>query len=56
MGGFKYLVGSQNNMIQIGVTIDINQANILPVYYPTLKDFYQKMIEKQTEKIVLKKV
>lgn len=56
MGGFKYLVGAQNNVIQIGVTMDINQANILPAYYPTLKDFYQKMIEKQTEKIVLKKM
>jgi hypothetical protein len=55
LGGFKYLVAQQNNQIQVVVTFDINEANISPVYYTTLKDFYQKMVEKQSEKIVLKK-
>jgi hypothetical protein len=55
LGGFKYLVAQQNNQIQVVVTFEINEANISPVYYTTLKDFYQKMVEKQSEKIVLKK-
>ncbi|RWX03720.1 DUF3857 domain-containing protein [Flavobacterium cerinum] len=56
LGGFKYLIAQQNNQIQIVVTFEINQANVSPIYYATLKDFYQKMVEKQSEKIVLKKV
>lgn len=55
LGGFKYLVAQQNNQIQIAVTFDINQATMSSLHYATLKDFYQKMVEKQSEKIVLKK-
>jgi hypothetical protein len=56
MGTFRYNVASPlPNQIQIGVTLDINQALISAEDYPTLKDFYQKVIEKQSEKIVLKR-
>ncbi|AWH85016.1 transglutaminase [Flavobacterium album] len=55
IGSFKYNIGVNNNQIQIGVMIDINQAIISQDYYATIKDFFQKMIDKQNEKIVLKK-
>jgi hypothetical protein len=55
IGSFKYNIGSTNNIIQIGVVLDINAATLAPDYYATLKDFFNKMIEKQSEKIVLKK-
>ncbi|MHA3787732.1 transglutaminase domain-containing protein [Flavobacterium hauense] len=55
IGSFKYNVGSSSNTIQVGVVLDINAATLAPDYYPTIKDFYNKMIEKQSEKIVLKK-
>lgn len=55
IGSFKYNIGSSANVIQIGVVIDINYATISQDYYTTIRDFYQKMIEKQSEKIVLKK-
>lgn len=55
IGSFKYDAVVQNNTIQISVSFDINYANVSQDYYVVLKDFYQKMIDKQREKIVLKK-
>jgi hypothetical protein len=55
-GSFKYNLSNNNNQIQIIFTLDINQAIIGSEYYDALKNFYKEMINKQTEKIVLKKV
>ncbi len=55
MGSFKYNLAVVNNSVQIGVLIDINHATISQEYYSTIKDFFQKMIDKESEKIVLKK-
>lgn len=52
-GSFKYTISSTGKSIQLAVSLDINSANFAPEYYKTLKDFFQKMIEKQNEKIVL---
>jgi hypothetical protein len=56
MGSFKYNLVANGNLIQVAVTMDINAATIGPDYYDTLKSFYQKMLEKQNEKIVLKRL
>jgi len=56
MGSFKYNIASSNpKQVQISAVMDINYATIPQDYYTTLKDFFQKVIEKQNEKIVLKK-
>ncbi len=55
IGSFKYNIAVVNNTIQLMVVTDINVAAISQEYYPTIKDFFQKMIEKQNEKVVLKK-
>jgi len=56
IGTFKYnIANGAANQIQISATMDINFATVSQDYYSTLKDFYQKVIEKQNEKIVLKK-
>lgn len=55
MGSFRYNIKEVNNSLQLGVQFDINQAAISQEYYVTLKDFFQKMIDKQNEKVVLKK-
>ena len=55
MGSFKYNLVANGRQIQVAVTMDINFATVGADYYATLKSFYQKMIEKQNEKIVLKK-
>jgi hypothetical protein len=44
------------DMIQIQVVNEINKAIVSADYYEILKDFYQKMIDKQNEKIILTKI
>ena len=55
LGNFKYVISNNGNQIQLLFTLDINQAVITPDYYEALKSFYKEMVNKQTEKIVLKK-
>lgn len=56
MMGFKYQVSHTSNNIQIGMSIDYNVSIVSPTYYETLKAFFGKMAEKQSEQIVLKKL
>lgn len=55
LGSFKYVIGQQGKNVQVSVTYNINQAVMASEHYATIKDFFRKMIEKQTEKVVLKK-
>ena len=54
-GTFKYNISNFGKKIQVSIITDINFAIIPAEYYEDLKVFFQKVIEKQTEKIVLKK-
>jgi transglutaminase-like putative cysteine protease len=56
LGNFKFNISATGKQIQISSSVDINQALIAPEYYEVLKSFYKAMIEKQNEKIILKKV
>lgn len=56
LANFKYNVVGNGNKIQVSVTESINQAIIAPVSYSAIKDFFQKMVDKENEKIVLKKI
>lgn len=56
IGSFKYIIANTGNKIQVQLTTNINLAMVSAEYYSTLKEFFKKMIEKQNEKIVLKKV
>lgn len=53
---FTIITLAEGNRIQIVITREINASILGADYYQGLKDFFQKMIEKQNEKIVLKKV
>jgi len=55
LGSFKYVTATVGNKIQVSITTSINQAIVSTEYYEILKDFFQKMLDKQNEKIVLKK-
>ncbi|MDI1305950.1 MAG: DUF3857 domain-containing protein [bacterium] len=46
----------EENRIQIIITREINAAILPADYYYDLKEFFQKIIDKQNEKIVLKKL
>lgn len=56
LGSFKYSISNNGNQIQLLYTQDINQAIIGAEDYEALKQFYREIVNKQTEKIVLKKV
>ena len=56
IGGFKFIVSSSENKIQLSISHQINTPIVPSEYYSMIKDFYQGMIAKETEKIVLKKV
>jgi hypothetical protein len=56
VGLFSFKTIAADNKIQVSVTSEMNTALISADFYETLKEFCQKMIDKQNEKIILKKV
>jgi len=56
MTAFKYVINLKENKIQLLIQEDINAPIISPVHYEDLKSFYQNVVDKQNEKIVLKKI
>ena len=56
-GMFKYVIANNNNnSIQLTVDSVVNEPIISALYYDALKEFFNKMIEKENEKIVIIKV
>lgn len=56
LGMFKFITSTSGNFINVIVLHQINTPIISSEYYEMLKEFYQKMIDKQNEKIVLVKI
>jgi len=56
MVSFIFNTDVANNSIQIAITKDSNKQLVSSGYYSVIKDFYKQMIDKQNEKIVLKKI
>ncbi len=56
IGAFKAIIAASGNKIQVSMTFEISKAIVSADYYQALKEFYQKVIEKQNEKIILKKL
>jgi hypothetical protein len=56
VGAFIFNIKTIDNKIQIAVTTSINKALISAEFYDILKVFFQKIIDKQNEKIVFKKI
>ena len=55
LANFKYNISNTENVIQLTYAVDINKAIINADYYDALKNFFKELVNKQTEKIVLKK-
>lgn len=56
VGSFQYMAVADDQKIQLTVTTNIN-THILPAdFYQSLKEFFQTVVDKENEKIVLKKV
>jgi hypothetical protein len=56
LGEFKYQISGNGNAIHAIISTEINESIISPIYYVALKEFFNQMIEKETEQIVLTKV
>lgn len=56
LGHYLFNINTSLNTIQISSTYGINASIVPSTQYETLKMFYKMMIEKQNEKIVLKKI
>ncbi|PWK21030.1 DUF3857 domain-containing protein [Xanthomarina spongicola] len=55
-GEFTYLIRENGTMLQMVITLDLNNTLILPTNYEQFKKFFELVVSKQAEKIVLKKV
>lgn len=56
VGGFRFNISATKpDQVQVVVINDINYAIVNAEYYPAIKDFFNKVVQKQSEKIVLKK-
>ena len=55
MASFTYIVNSSNGKLVVNVTKDIGAAIIPSLYYPDLREYYISMLDKENEKVVLKK-
>jgi transglutaminase-like putative cysteine protease len=56
LGSFKFNIASVDNMLQINIQHQINEAIVSTQQYEMLKEYYKGMIAKETEKIVLKRI
>jgi len=54
-GKFSYLIKDNGKFLQMVMKLTINTPLVLAEDYEVYKDFYKLIIEKQTEKVVLKK-
>lgn len=53
---FKFNINNDDKKITLSVVIDANSSIYFPQDYEELKAFYEEMIKKQTEKIILQKI
>ncbi len=56
MGTFQYIVSQVGTKIQLSMETSINTPLIAPQYYQDLKKFYDLIISKENEKIILSKI
>ncbi len=56
MGSYSYNSNTNGNMMQLSVGYKINTAVVPSTQYQGLKEFFNKLVEKETEKVVLKKI
>lgn len=54
-GLFQYLIQQQDNHIQLRCRVQLNKANFSPDDYTTLREFFDLVVKKEAEQIVLKK-
>jgi hypothetical protein len=56
MGSFRYVLSQMGNKLQLSVEFAMNKPYIAAADYANLKKFYELLIAKENEKVVLSKV
>ncbi|MGB7395480.1 MAG: DUF3857 domain-containing transglutaminase family protein, partial [Pricia sp.] len=56
MGSFMYQTVEKVGSLQVLVDFKINSAVFSSQYYPEIKELFKKVVEKETEKVVLSKI
>lgn len=54
-GSYRYLISQVGKKLQLSVEFAINQSHITAEEYGNLKKFYELLIAKENEKVVLSK-
>lgn len=52
---YRFNAQATGNKIQLSMSLNVNQSMIMPDNYADLKDFFKRIVENQTDKIILKK-
>jgi len=55
-GKFSYIIKENGKFLQLIVNVDLKTSFVLPTDYLAFKEFVQSIIDKQSEKVVLKKI
>jgi hypothetical protein len=56
LGKFKYVIDNKNEKIALSITFDLNKAIISAVHYGALKEYFNQIIIKEAEQVVLSKI
>jgi hypothetical protein len=52
---FSYMISNEGDLIQLKCTLSVNATYIQPDFYPDVKEFFSRTLQKQKERIVLTK-
>ena len=55
-GEFRYAISSAGNKIQVSLELAVNEPFVAADYYGNIKKFFELLVEKENEKVVLTKV
>jgi hypothetical protein len=55
-GKFSYAIGQMDNRIIVNMRFSIDKPMFMPAEYTNLKDFFDMVVAKESEQIVLKKI
>ena len=55
-GSYKFLISQQGQYIRVESHLELNRLEYMPEEFTALKDFYNRIVEKNSEVIVLKKI
>lgn len=56
LGSYKYSISEINGQIKVSVLRSINKADVRAASYNLIKEYYKLMLEKESEKVKLKKI